>query len=293
MLYDDTPDYDLWEVKAYVPFEALENLEDAFPAAVAVLTRLMEEGPYKDLWEFQFFTPEKPDEQVLKTMFKNAYAHIREKGSMPVVTFVPKRDWLKENLLTFEPVEIGPYYIYGQHITTPPPKDKIALCLDAATAFGSGEHQTTQGCLTAMEMFGKKGERVLDLGCGSGILAMAYAKTYQTPVDAVDMDKESVRVARQNVKNNGLKKFVRVWKSKGFEKVSETYDLIFANILARPLVEMSPDMKEHVAPGGHVVLSGFLDTQVDFVLPAYEKKGFKLEKLMTLKTWCTAVLKKK
>jgi len=291
MLYEENPNYDLWEIKVYVPFDALEDLENAFSTAEAVLTRLMEEGPYKNLWEFQVFVREEPKADDLKKLIKKVCGGAIPGGD-PAITFVPKRDWLKENLLTFEPVSVGRYYIYGHHIKEAPPANRISLCLDAATAFGSGEHQTTQGCLTAIEALGERDKKVLDLGCGSGILAMAYAKTYPTHVDAVDMDEESVRVAKENVKNNGLKAWVKVWQSRGFEKVDGIYDIILANILARPLVEMAPDMWGHLVKGGYAVLSGFLESQLDFVIPAYEKMGFEQEKLIVFAPWCTVVMKK-
>ena len=258
MLYDNVPVYDLWEVKAFVPFEVLEPLEEYFEDVEAKLIRLMEEGEYQGFWEFQFFTSKEPNLSELKKVFSEVYKRFNLEGTEPIVSFVPKKDWLKENLLTFKPISFGKYYIYGNHIKEELPKDKITLCIDASTAFGSGEHQTTQGCLEALSFLDKKFDSVLDLGCGSGILAMAYAKTYQGRVDAVDIDPESVRVAQENVINNRVEDFVSVWLSNGFQQIDKEYNLIFANILLRPLQEMAKDFSKHVSVGGYAILSGFL-----------------------------------
>lgn len=293
MLYDTVPVYDLWEVKAYVPFEALEVLEERFEDVEAKLIRLMEEGEFQGLWEFQFFTSQEPNLLELKRVFSEVYEIFQSGGTEPTIAFVPKKDWLKENLLTFKPISFDKYYIYGNHITEELPKDKITLCIDASTAFGSGEHQTTQGCLEALSFLDKKFKSVLDLGCGSGILAMAYAKTYQGGVDAVDIDPESVRVAQENVINNHVEDFVRVWVSNGFNQVENTYDLIFANILLRPLQEMAKDFSKHVSVGGYAILSGFLKTQEEDLLKTYIDVGFEKIKSFPHEEWQAVILRKK
>ena len=213
---------------------------------------------------------------------------------LPTVEVQPmeNKNWLVECYQSFKPIQIGKYYIYGSHIDEMPPVDLISLKIDAATAFGTGEHQTTHGCLTALNDLDFEPEKVIDVGCGSGILSMAYAKTFNKKVDAVDIDPESVRVATNNAKINGLDGLMNVWLSNGYESVSETYDLVLCNILARPLMDMASDLKKHLNTGGLAILSGFLTRQERWVLKAHTDIGFEFVKRYRINGWSTLVVKK-
>lgn len=149
------------------------------------------------------------------------------------LTELAQRDWLKENLISFAPVSVGRYYIYGSHIQDPPPKTKLSLKIDAATAFGSGEHFTTKGCLMAMEEISrfKRPKNILDMGCGSGILGLAAALTFRTNVMAADIDPESVRVTKENAKINRLSRYITARAGNGYKPMiirsKAPYDLVF------------------------------------------------------------------
>ncbi len=209
-------------------------------------------------------------------------------------------DWLTENVMTFAPLEEAEFFICSIHDETPLPQNKIGLKVYAATAFGS-EHQTTRGCLDAISDINKlctqKPKKVLDVGTGSGILALAAAKIWNnSQITAVDIDDEAVRVAQQNALDNGVEKQITAALSDGYQsdlvQKNAPYDVIFANILARPLIAMAPDMAKSLKKGGYAVISGFIDDQVDWVVGEHEKQGLKLVKLYEKENWRVALLEK-
>ena len=282
-----------YDFKILLEKEAVPFFEDALSEiAGAVLTVMIEKGENKGKWELQAIFEGKPDETYLKTVLQ-----VAADGAgicLPTVDVQPmeNKNWLVECYQSFKPIQIGKYYIYGSHIDEMPPVDLISLKIDAATAFGTGEHQTTHGCLTALNDLDFEPEKVIDVGCGSGILSMAYAKTFNKKVDAVDIDPESVRVATNNAKINGLDGLMNVWLSNGYESVSETYDLVLCNILARPLMDMASDLKKHLNKGGLAILSGFLTRQERWVLKAHTDIGFEFVKRYRINGWSTLVVKK-
>ena len=295
MLYDKNPCYDNYDMKFLVPESAVPVFEMALEGlASALLTRQIEKGKDKGKWEVQAIFEEQPDSDEVAGAMKFAAETMKIKMPKYQITPMPHKNWLKESLISFPPVTIGKYYIYGSHVKETPPADKISLLIDAATAFGSGEHQTTQGCLKAMEHITKKfkPESVLDVGCGSGILAMAYAKTYLKKVDAVDIDPESVWVTSNSAKENSLQNLITVWESDGYQKVEKSYDLILCNILANPLIAMAKDLNAHLNAGGIAILSGFIYDQEDDVLKAHTDLGLKFIKKYHVKGWTTLVVGK-
>src|SRR4051812_269737 len=163
---------------------------------------------------------------------------------MPVyhVQPLPPTDWLAQNRRDFPAQAIGRFFVYGSHHADGVPAGRHGLMVDAATAFGSGEHATTRGCLAALDRLAKRRRRPrrpLDLGCGSGILALGMAKAWRRPVRAADIDAESVRVARENAALNGVSQLVRIDRSDGYRAPlvhrGRPYDVIVSNILAQPL----------------------------------------------------------
>ena len=168
--------------------------------------------------------------------------------------------------------------------------------LDAGVAFGSGEHGSTRGCLRALEgLAHRRPRRILDLGTGSGILAMAAARLLHRPVLAVDIEPWSVRVAGQNAELNRLGRLVRArlgngWAARPVRRAAP-YDLVFANILARPLCAMARDLARNLAPGGRAVLAGLLDAQVPLVLAAHRRQGLLLERRLAEGRWVTLVVR--
>lgn len=282
-----------FDFKIILPESAVPVFEDLLSEeAGAVLTRLLEKGPHTGDWELQAIFESEPDSENLRRILATAATQTHIKSPALHIKKMPDINWLQASYQGFPPITIGRYYIYGSHIQDPPPADKIALKIDAATAFGTGEHQTTHGCLQALNDLETVPDRVLDVGCGSGILGMAFAKTFNRPVDATDIDPESVRMARQNAKENGLKKQMRIWESAGYENITETYDLIFCNILAKPLIEMAPDLVRHLNDGGLAILSGFLIHQENWVRKAHEGAGLTFVRHYRINGWSTLVMRK-
>ncbi|MBR3501491.1 MAG: 50S ribosomal protein L11 methyltransferase [Alphaproteobacteria bacterium] len=208
-------------------------------------------------------------------------------------------NWLTENVIKFAPVETKDFVVYGIHEKEIDTKGKIGVKVYAATAFGS-EHQTTKSCLEAIadiDNFLPNVKNVLDVGTGSGVLAIAAAKLWKNAhIVAVDIDDESVIVAGQNAEDNGVEKQITVAYSDGYSsevvKKSTPYDVIFANILARPLIAMAQDMAKNLKKGGFSVISGFIDEQVDWVVGEHEKFGLKCKKIYELDNWRAALLEK-
>jgi ribosomal protein L11 methyltransferase len=206
------------------------------------------------------------------------------------------RDWLAENRLTFPPLRIGCFFVYGSHHHGGVPAAAIGIMLDAATAFGTGEHPSTRGCLLALEQLARRQpvRHPLDIGTGTGILAIAAAKLLHSPVRASDIDDGAVAVARHNVAKNGVAGLVRIRRARGYRSGSlrrRGYDLVLANILARPLADMATDLSRHLMPGGHAVLSGLLQRQEPIVLAPHRSLGLALVRRIVIDGWSTLVLR--
>ena len=206
--------------------------------------------------------------------------------------------WVLRTQAAFPQQLVGRRFaIRGTHDFGVAPPGRITLVLDAGLAFGSGEHGSTRGCLRALETVARRPRRrVLDMGTGSGILAMAAARLLRRPVLATDIEPWSVRVAGQNALANGVGRLVRPiladgWRSPAVRR-GAPYDLVFANILARPLCQMARDLALHVAPGGRVILAGLLGTQIRMVLAAHRRHGLMLASVLREGPWATLVLRR-
>ena len=209
---------------------------------------------------------------------------------------LPDRDWLAENQLAFPPLRVGRFFIYGSHHRGRVPAGAIGIMLDAATAFGTGEHPSTRGCLMALDRLARRHRfrRPLDVGTGTGILAVAAAKLRHRRVLASDIDRGAVRVARHNVARNGVAGLVRVSGADGYRDRAIRklpYDLILSNILARPLALLARDLARTLMPGGRAVLSGSLRRQEPIVLAPHRGCGIVLERRLVIDGWSTLVLR--
>ena len=205
---------------------------------------------------------------------------------------LPERDWLLENRRAFPPIRIGRFFVHGSHWRGPAPPGTIAIEIDAATAFGTGEHPSTRGCLLALDDLARQRRfrRPLDIGTGSGVLAIAAAKRLHRKVVAGDIDPEAVRVARHHARRNGLAGTVRVMRAAGYRSRKlrrRDYDLVLENILARPLALMARDLKRALAPGGVAVLAGLLQRQEAQVLRAHRAQGLMLSRRIVIDGWST------
>lgn len=207
--------------------------------------------------------------------------------------------WLARTYASFPEQLIGRRFaVRGTHLAEPGAPNRISLMLDAGVAFGSGEHGSTRGCLVALETVARRRpRRILDMGTGSGILAMAAAKLLKRPVLATDIEPWSIRVTRENAALNGVAHLVRARLADGWRdphvRAGGPYDLIFANILARPLCMMAKDLALHLAPNGTAILAGLLATQARWVLAAHQRHGLRLERRLPQGAWTTLVLRKR
>ncbi len=213
------------------------------------------------------------------------------------VETVPETDWVAASQASFPAFRAGRYYVHGSHLPTAG-DDAVDLEVDAGAAFGTGEHESTRGCLLALDELAEyhRVDRALDMGCGTGILAMATAKTWQTTVVASDIDPSAVTTARANTEKNAVGHLVRVIESDGYTHpivgASAPYDLITANILAGPLVAMAPDLADCLAPGGVAVLAGLLSRQADSIVAAHEAHSLIFDNKIALEDWRTLILRR-
>lgn len=284
-----------WKIAVSVPGEAVDLVSDALRPFALSVAAFGGEAVAAD-WTVEAYleAPPDPGQMAAAVALAAAAAEIAE----PEVACVPlaMTDWLKDSLDTFQPVHAGRFFVYPSHYTGAIPAGAISIRIDAATAFGSGEHGSTSGCLRAMDAIGEtdRPRRVLDLGCGSGILSIAAAKRWRIPVVAADIDPEAVRVSRENFVENGVTRLAAAIESNGRKHrlllESAPYDLILANILARPLMGLAPALRRYCATGGLVVLSGLLAEQGPQVLGAYRRFGFELRNRMLVEGWATLVL---
>lgn len=213
-------------------------------------------------------------------------------------TPTPAGGWLARSYASFPEQRIGRRFaVRGTHLRGPTAPGRITLTLDAGLAFGSGEHGSTRGCLRALERVAyRRPRRILDVGTGSGILAMAAARLMHRRVLATDIEPWSVRVAEQNARFNQIGPLMRCRLADGWRHRAVRggcYDLVFANILARPLCLMARPLAAHLAPGGTAILSGLLRGQARAVIAAHRRYGLRLERVVDEGTWRTVVVRQK
>lgn len=249
-----------------------------------------------ELWDFHAHVDELPNPEDLNTRL-SMLLEDRALDNLSIQE-IPNQDWLAATYRSFPPLEIANFYIYGSHIDHPEPGDRIPLLVNAATAFGSGEHETTEGCLKAIHQLAQDRQfhHPLDMGCGSGILAMAMATTFKCAVLAADNDPEAVKMTAENARLNDLEHKIIPLLSEGFDDSSLSdkgpYDLITANILAGPLCSMALSLSDHLEEGGVVILSGLLTTQKDMVETSYRMANCNLVDCITIGDWSTLIMRK-
>ena len=267
---------------------ALEEMEPE-PTGVGVFE--IEDG--RDLWEVGGYFENRPDDIAL-ALCAAAFG-----AAEFAISEVPDRDWVAHVRRELSPVEAGRFFVYGAHDADKVPEGRIALRIEAAMAFGTGHHGTTLGCLRALDRLldeGVSARSVADIGCGTAVLAMAAARTCQGSVIASDIDGVAVDVARANLTANALEDRVVTVEAAGFDhpdlNASGQFDLVFANILKGPLLELAPDMARALQPGGHAILSGLLTTQADEITAHYASNGLKCLHREDIVDWSTLTLAK-
>jgi ribosomal protein L11 methyltransferase len=219
-------------------------------------------------------------------------------GNEVVFEKVAAQDWVKTSLAGLAPVEAGRFMVHGAHDRARVPVNRIGIEIEAALAFGTGHHGTTRGCLLALDRIArsKRPRRILDVGTGSGVLAIAAGRALRRPVLASDIDPQAARVARANARLNRVGTQVKIVHAIGVGarhfRVHGPFDLIFANILLGPLLRLAAPLRKLAARSSHVVLSGLLPSQANAILAAYRAQGLALEWRMTLEGWVTLVLRR-
>lgn len=215
------------------------------------------------------------------------------------ISAVPDIDWVRRSLEGLAPVNAGRFHLYGSHDRAVKREGGIALEIDAGTAFGTGHHGTTSGCLLALDSILKRKspQHVLDLGCGTGVLALAAARALRRRVTASDIDPVAVAVTRTNARNNGALPWIDALVAPGLahRRIVDAgpYDLIFANILARPLIALAGDLARSLMPGGTLVLSGLTRDQEPAVRAAYRNRGLFPASPLRFGNWSTLVFQRR
>ena len=269
--------------------EAMERMEPE-PTGVGVFE--IEDG--SGLWEVGGYFLEPPD-QVMLEVLATAF------GAKPfALSELPEVDWVAHVRRELSPVDAGRFFVFGSHDADKVPEGRVPLQIEATVAFGTGHHGTTLGCLLAFDRLLTEGWRpakVADIGCGTAVLAMAAAATLpEALVIASDIDRVAVDVAEANVAINHLEGRVECLEAAGLDhariRAAGPYDLVFANILKGPLIELAPAIATHLATGGRAILSGLLSVQADSVTAAYKGAGLVLNNRQDIGEWSTLVLQK-
>ena len=268
--------------------EAMERMD---PAPVGVGCFEIDEND--DVWEVGGYFGARPN-PVLLALLEAAF------GTGPfAVSNVPPEDWVSKVRRELRPVRAGRFVLHGAHDSGDAPPSAIRLRIEAAMAFGTGHHGTTRGCLTAMDRLARKGfrpTRVLDLGTGTGALAMGAAKLWKCPVIATDIDAVAVATARENVRVNGVGTRIRTVEAGratgSTVRGDAPYDLVLANILAAPLKRLAPQIAGVTRSGSAVVLSGLLHRQAPGVEGVFAGWGMRAVERIRLGEWTTLSLRR-
>jgi len=272
--------------------EALaEALEALTPEPTGVGAFEMEDG--SGLWEVGSYFEEAPDQAGLALL---AVMH----GAKPfTISELPETDWVAKVRRELTPVEAGRFFVYGSHDADKVPDDCEPLLIEAAMAFGTGHHGTTLGCLCALDRLAKAGfvgKSVIDIGCGTAVLAMGAARIWPGVMLASDIDAVAVEVAEANVAANDLVGRVECVEAAGLDHprlvAAAPFDLVFANILKGPLIDLAPDVTSRLQDGAKVILSGILNEQADEVIAVYCGLGNSLEHREEIGDWTTLTLNK-
>lgn len=279
--------------------EKTESFADLFGEEALSYSSKKDKISWLFLWTFDV----EPNPQIIKTVFLNLSQDLAIDSFLFddfKIEQLEDKDWLAESYRALPPFTVGSFFIYGSHYDGEKPDGFTPLMIEAATAFGSGEHGTTSCCILAIEHVFKDGfipNHILDMGCGSGILAAVAAKLWpDVQVFAADNDPECVIVSKRHIDANNINN-VQCYVSEGYDAQSPVwenapYDFIIANILAGPLIDMAAEQSKAVANGGYLILSGTLKGQGQRVFDAYEPLGFRKINEFDGNEWVTLLLQK-
>lgn len=286
---------EMWQISFELPDRAgVDGFEAALEDAVIGLSSFEIVGTSG--WRIIGYTAGEPDRPDILTRLGTAAATADVAIPDIEVCLVEERDWVAEAERALAPIEVGPFYVYGSHVTDAPPDGAIPIQVDAGQAFGTGNHETTKGCLQAIEAICARQtpSNPLDVGTGSGILAIALCKRLKIHVTASDNDAIAVDVATRNAELNGVGGLIDFHLADGLGlaaiQAKAPYDLIVANIVANPLIAMSDAIASATTEDGKVVLSGILIEQSDEVVAAYHANGLSLLDRNEIGEWVTLTL---
>ena len=285
-----------WQISLTATAGSFKAFERALEPFCEVVTCF----PVSDesIWQVTGFTREKPQKQVVESAVSILAASVNIPVPVVKISPVAERDWETESFANFPPIRIGRYYIYGSHEMEPPLRGFVSLCLNAGPAFGTGRHASTMGALWALDDLARRYRfrRVLDMGTGSGILAMAIAKTWRPKILASDIDPRAIATCITNIHDNGLSDLIRPICANGYDNRTINgqgrYDLIVSNILANPLCRMAGALSRHLKPGGVAILGGFVTTDWRRVATAHQAQGLTFVRRYEIDEWQTLVLKR-
>ncbi len=275
--------------QAYALVDAVSERDDL------ALTASAHENEETGEWVFEATCESPPDIEAFSALAQEV---LGGDVTFSVEAIDPEVNWVAKSLEGLAPVIAGGFYVYGSHSDAAIPGGLTPMKIEAAQAFGTGHHETTTGCLEAIEMVLRKRtpSRMIDIGTGTGVLAIALAKRVDAKILATDIDPIAVTTTIENANDNGVGHQIDTIEATGLDHdeilARAPYDLIVANILAGPLTELAPGMGEIAQSGGTAILSGILNTQADGVIAAYEAAGFTLADHLKRKDWTTLVLRK-
>jgi ribosomal protein L11 methyltransferase len=247
------------------------------------------------LWDITVHFADPPDRDSFRELVRIAAGD--EVAGNIAFDAVEAKDWVVATLQELVPVRAGRFVVHGRHDREKIPVNKLGIEVEAALAFGTGHHGTTRGCLLLLDhvLKARQPARVLDLGTGTGVLAIAAAKALRRKVLASDIDPLSVVTARDNARLNGTRDLVETIRAIGLAAPhfaqAGPFDLVLANILANPLRQMAPAMARHLAPSAQVILSGLLPHQASSVIAAYRAQGLVLERQLRIEGWSSVLMR--
>jgi len=289
-------DVSLWRLSIDIADSHVAAFEGALDPFVESLMWTVDED-VRGLQRMEGFATQPPDRVRVETALATLAETLDIEVPDLVIEDIPPRDWVAENLKDFPPLHVGRFFIYASHIDQRPLPGRIPMRIDPGAAFGTGTHATTSGCLQVLETLGRKYafKKPLDVGAGSGILAIAMAKMWHISIMGSDIDPVAVAVAQRNARLNHVSGLLHFRTGPGLSAVPKQakFDLIAANILARPLTQMAPALARHLERRGHVVLSGLLVCDERFVVGAYLAQGLKVKRRLVRDGWLTLVMQKR
>ena len=242
-------------------------------------------------WEVGAYFHDRPDE-ISILILENAF-----KADGFAISEIPETDWVTKVKRELSPVEAGQFFVFGKHDSHKLPKDRVGLLIEASMAFGTGHHGTTKGCLLALDKLvsrDKKIDEVIDIGCGTAVLAMAVGKVSSSRIIASDVDQVAVEVALANLKANNLENRIACIQATGFEDMqirsNAPFDLVFANLLKPPLLDLAPCIRRYLKSGGHAIISGILDLQAIEIIEVYRQNDLEVQDRIDIGEWVTLTL---